>query len=424
MKSTKIFIYLIGSILMMNSVIAGTHTQFIAIGESGVILKSVDDGINWVSTSTSNSTDNLYGMNFSESKYFAVGDNGTLVTSSDGSSWNYLEHGLGTNQKILSITSNNGYMIAVGEKGLLLSSVNGIKWTFHDSHTLYDIQSITYANGIGFVAVGDNGTIISSSDGNKWGIQNISNNDLKSVIYNGRVFVVVGNNGAILTSNDGSNWVNQISPTSEDLNSIIYGNGQFLAVGSNGIILSSSDFKAARSWVKNQFNNTSLLTSITYGNGKFIVVGENGLIANSQDGINWNIVDSNTRAKFTNVNSNVFSNMYVLTCPSPDEISSKKNPNNRFFSWTYINADGIVYDTISSYLASESGVFLDFAGSAIYTSSNLEQTCEYSSNNTISQLTSEIFDQNKYNCNPAHCRSVISHKPIPYTTCQVTCIAK
>ncbi len=316
MKSLRIFIYAIGMLLVIGNALASVHTQFIAMGESGVILKSLDDGNNWEAVYNPNPRNSIYGMTFNESKYFGVGDNGSLIISTDGINWNYSENGLGTDQKILGIvTGSKGEMVAVGEKGLILSSNDGVKWKFHVSHTLYNLRSVSSGmSGVSFIAVGDNGTILTSEDGEQWSIKNVSNNVLNSVNYNGRVFVIVGDNGTILTSIDGSNWTKQPSPTSEDLLGVVYGSGaagEFLAVGSNGTIISTHDFKFAESWVKNPFSNTSSLNSVTYGNGEFVVVGENGLIANSQDGFNWNIVDSETKIRFTNVVAGFLNNIPV-----------------------------------------------------------------------------------------------------------------
>jgi len=59
----------------------------VAVGDSGNIVRSTDNGTTW-DNATSPTASNLFGVNFGNNTFVGVGNNGNIVRSTDnGSSW-------------------------------------------------------------------------------------------------------------------------------------------------------------------------------------------------------------------------------------------------------------------------------------------------------------------------------------------------
>ena len=102
---------------------------FIAVGQEGVILTSLD-GTTWTS-STSGSSEVIWNIYYENSTFVGVGASGTILTSSDGTTWT--SRTSGTTEALFGITYGNGTFVVVGDNesgsGTILSSADGITWT-------------------------------------------------------------------------------------------------------------------------------------------------------------------------------------------------------------------------------------------------------------------------------------------------------
>ena len=202
-------------------------------------------------------------------------------------------------------TDDSTIFVGVGNSGTIITSPDGTSWTKRTSGTIYNLNGVTYGNGL-FVTVGW-GTILTSSDGTTWterdGLRSTwaTPKYLKGVTYRKKLFVAVGRNGLILNSPDGITWKQRKSGTKYNLVGITYSpscgkaewkgldaglckNGIFVSVGKNGKIVTSFD---GNWWVKRTYVLPTWLNGVTYGNGTFVTVGDNGVIITSSDGISW-----------------------------------------------------------------------------------------------------------------------------------------
>lgn len=274
--------------------------------------------------------DYLYAVTYGSDLFVAVGDHGTIVTSVDGSSWTVRSSG--TNNRLNGIAYGNGLYIAVGENGIILTSPDGMTWTESfilqpfvplltevtfgngifiasgmTSSYIYSymsrdgitwtngpvgIHAVTHANGI-FLAVETyisihgyfpwSQTIVKSSDGVTW--TPVSAPDwpynISQIAYGEGLFVGVGGTSispAIVTSPDGITWTERTAGTAGSLYGIARGSGFFVAAGDNATIITSTD---GINWVAQKQSSSGTFAGVAYGNGTFVAVGSNGMILQS-----------------------------------------------------------------------------------------------------------------------------------------------
>ena len=244
-----------------------------AVGESGTILTSSDNGASW-DNRTSGSVNRLQGVTFGNNNFVAVGRSGTILTSSDnGTSWDI--------PGFTDATTNNLYGVTYGSFSL---SVNNK-----------------------FVVVDINGKIRTS---NRWGgswtenISSLSNDGLEAVTFANSLFVAVGWTGHIQTSSNGGQWYRGASGTTYRLRGVTYGNNTFVVTGYGGIILTSSNppvYASGAYWDSRNSGTTESLAGAIYGNGIFVAVGDSGTILTSSDVITWTPRSSGTSVGLTGV---------------------------------------------------------------------------------------------------------------------------
>jgi hypothetical protein len=100
------------------SVAYGNGT-FVAVGEKGTILSSID-GVNW-SPQISGITDWLRGIAFANGYFVAVGDAGTILTSPDGMNWDLpLYSDNGYDLEAVAYDTNQSAFAAVGGYGMIM----------------------------------------------------------------------------------------------------------------------------------------------------------------------------------------------------------------------------------------------------------------------------------------------------------------
>ena len=254
-----------GVVLNLNSVYIANEKYAAAVGDSGLILISSDDGNNWAKNNLPR-TISLSDVYISkEGRSIIVGDSSSVYYSesiTDSLRLIPLEKGY-TFFRIKFLNDNVGYI--TGNKGLILKTINsGRNW--YKTKTTSDeiIFDLSFFNDkIGF-AVGWNGTVLSTKDG--------------------------GENWSRFDGADTDNYLKSI-----DLNRDGYG----LIVGGDGTILRTSDFGA--SWDKTKLNSTGGFQKVRFiSENNSIVIGSRGTILISKDkGETWELVDS---PYFSNMN--------------------------------------------------------------------------------------------------------------------------
>jgi hypothetical protein len=324
----------------------GGHNTFVAVGDIGTTVTSIDGGANWA-TNAYISPDIFYAVTFAESGFVLVGSwSGALgnpsatFTSSDGLLWK--PRPANTTNSLTGLAFGNGELVAVGLNGTTSTTPDAKTWTVNTSGVFgINLQGVAFGNST-FVAVGDGGANFTSADGITWSIARfravvspltgvaygnnnfavvggksgvfgvaltspdglfwthqpaVSNIYLAAITFGTNsagtgLFVAVGNavagNGAmILTSTDGANWATHAAGTTT-LSGVTCGSGSagplFEVVGSAGIALTSD---GGTDWVSHSTAVFATMNAVAYGNGRFVAVGLNGTAQVSLDGTNW-----------------------------------------------------------------------------------------------------------------------------------------
>jgi photosystem II stability/assembly factor-like uncharacterized protein len=266
-----------------------------AVGDSGLILKTTNDGMEWIKQQ-SGVKSKLNAVSFVDANYgWAVGDNGTIISTTNGG-LNWLQRNTVFTQNLKEVSfvdQNNGW--AVGEEVILYTSDGGSDW-------INQINIIFNFNGVDFIdantgwAVGDDGIILKTTNGglNWW---------LQTCPVNGRlldVYIIDENNcwiassGAILkTTNSGATWGSY--GFDADIRGIYFSdlnNGWAVGGGQTILVLGSiiRTTNGGLSWTRQTLSGWRDLHSICFRNSdEGILVGESGTILNSTNGgIDWN----------------------------------------------------------------------------------------------------------------------------------------
>ena len=145
-----------------------TSTAFIGVGADGSVCYSTNaspqnHGEAWLCPSPIVSTKKLYGITYGNNKFIAVGQSGTVIRSDDGSVWETRTSN--TDRDLSSIAFGNDRFVGVGSYTVIVSTDNGT--IFLETETTLTFYDVTFGNGV-FVAVGPDEKIYTSTDGDTW----------------------------------------------------------------------------------------------------------------------------------------------------------------------------------------------------------------------------------------------------------------
>lgn len=224
-----------GTITLQNlrSVAAGQGI-WVAVGDSGVILRSVD-GKFW-ERSASPTSSVLRKVLWTGKVFKAIGDSGVYLSSVDGKQWERSK--IGNGLTLLDAVWSDTLKLVIADSCRVLRSTDGIQWT---SHKLADGAGglMRIAAGAGrYVVVGIHNMSFSSSNGADWedNESHASFGTAQSLLWTGSVFLV-GGEGIVETSLDGLTWKGSYNPIPQAyfLQMLGYGADR-LAMGSDGSV--------------------------------------------------------------------------------------------------------------------------------------------------------------------------------------------
>ena len=262
--------------------VAYGNNTFVAVGQSGTVRISSDNGATWDNNSTSGTTKWLAEIAYGNSTFVAVGQSGThLYSSDDGATWS-----VGTWTPTVDITGvafGNNTFLGVSSTYLTKSTDNGANWDLECSGLrIYDIA---FGGNSKFVGSGGSGAIGITDNGSSCGLgdSDTTTHYLYGTTSGNNKFLSVGSSGKlILFDNNGSNVSNLTSPVTKTLYSAAYGNNIFVAVGSKTVVVTNNVGGSAT-----ETENTYSFNDVTFGNGIFVAVGNDEIIYTSSDGDAW-----------------------------------------------------------------------------------------------------------------------------------------
>ncbi|OGO02825.1 MAG: hypothetical protein A2Y72_00235 [Chloroflexi bacterium RBG_13_53_26] len=248
----------------LNDVWGSSATTVYAVGDGGVILKTINSGTLWtaMTSATTNALNGVWGT--ADNNIFAVGDGGTVMRY-DGAAWSAMTSGTTSNLNDVWGSALDNVVYAVGDGGTILrykdggwsgmTSLTDVQlnsvwrisgsdvyavgaegtirrydgnvegtWTSMSSGTTLDLRHVWGSSASDIFFVGDEGTIRRYKDGNWYsmtidtgifpqlmGIWGSASNDVYVV---GELGVIIHYGGA------GTTWTQETSPTTKDLNAI------------------------------------------------------------------------------------------------------------------------------------------------------------------------------------------------------------
>ncbi|WP_342565440.1 Ig-like domain-containing protein [Paenibacillus sp. FSL R7-0345] len=348
----------------LNAIVYGGG-RLVAVGDSGKVITSSDDGVTWFAPASGVNVD-LNAVVYGDSKFVAVGDNGTILHFSEGSAWAKQESG--SDKDLNGISYGGNVFVAAGAEGEILSAPNALgTWTKGTSGVTSNLNSVSFNSNRFFIA-GDSGKLLYSGDGTTgWngsvsvagttdnllkikatdagyyiigsegaiffatkstnGVSNWEKfssptpSALKTITFANSTYITAGTDGLIGTSTDGRVWTKVVSGTTGDINSIAYGSGKFVTVGANGQTLTSSN--NGTSWSAGTSVDSTTLNGIVYGGNLFVAVGNSGKIVTSADGVNWTkVTDSKT---VSHLNAVAYGNNKYVAVGSDGTVVSSLN---------------------------------------------------------------------------------------------------
>jgi photosystem II stability/assembly factor-like uncharacterized protein len=255
-----------------------------AVGDSGTIIISNDDGKTWINKQKSfrGKFNDIYVNR--DKNAFIVGDSSTLFIGSnnlDSLTSIPMEKGY-TFFRIIFRDDKIGFI--TGNKGLILKTVNGgINWNKVSTKTNQIIFDIAFFDATRGLATGWNGLLLTTTDGgNNWtpNEQSLTDNYLKSVdVTSSGYGILTGGDGTIFFTRDyGKSWDKIETKMTNGFQKVKYINDDnVLIVGSQGSLLVSKDKGETWSLVDSQiFSNMNDIAVDAFG--KIYIVGVNGMM--------------------------------------------------------------------------------------------------------------------------------------------------
>jgi photosystem II stability/assembly factor-like uncharacterized protein len=295
-----------------------------AVGFSGVIFITEDNGSSWAQILSGSNSVSLWSGDFIYSIYFindsvgwAVGKRnqqwqteGTLIlrTTNGGKIWKTQFHQYGSNIVLSSVYFiNEDIGWATGEQGVeqgwvFRTTDGGENWIGMGVSPFKSVFFINENTGWATSPSYSQGIYKATDGGITWVEKSsISCSSVYfSDINNGWA---VGKGGSILKSTDGSEtWFAETSGTTNDLNCVkFYDSNIGMCVGNGGTVLLSTD--GGISWIPQPVSTTEALSAVGFANLNTVwIAGSNGTILNTTDlGYNWTSYNEVTENDLTSL---------------------------------------------------------------------------------------------------------------------------
>ena len=255
--------------------IAQGKGRYVAVGNNGRRLVSVDNGINWNDVNDAYRGDpkfSLHHIVYTGTEFIAVGGSGAFMRSTDGITWSYAT--ISANDLTALAFSASGELVAVGGWVILQSTDWGVTWGSPISAAF--THDITYGNKFVAVVSDDFYKPIWSDHGTTWNNSSVCDaGALHGIAFGNNTYVAVGVKGRIISSSNGDTWSQNVpagSDTVDDLRGIAYGNGVFVAVGGSWRITRST-VSNLNTWV-DEFKGTCGDDTKTYCHYRGVGYGE------------------------------------------------------------------------------------------------------------------------------------------------------
>lgn len=217
--------------------------QFIT-GSNGLIMKATSNtSFEILNTGVTNSINSIIRIGFGGVKDIAVGSDGLILHSvNNGLNWTVKTSGVPDNLNHIILRGRNLWIC--GDNGKILKSTNSsTSWNVLNTGTTNNIKSIYFSDTLKGFAVGSTGLFIKTTDGGtSWSGINLSTNvNLNNIIFSGDMGYISGDNGSIYRTTDlGNTWTKEICNSNQNITGVLLQNSypnKYYAIGHNGTLL-------------------------------------------------------------------------------------------------------------------------------------------------------------------------------------------
>lgn len=203
-----------------------THVV-VAVGFSGYIAWSSDDGLSWTNGTGLGAVhlhDVASNSDPAAPSFVAVGNSGEIRQSSDGAAWTSRTSGVASHLRSVIWDATNETFIAVGDAGVILTSPTGVTWTSRTSGTANDLWGVSAQPNGHAKACGEDRTIVRSVDGGvTWDDDTVSASGSGQMYFNicfspGLAsWVAMEPNGQVIgCAEDGSTWSDVLASSARE----------------------------------------------------------------------------------------------------------------------------------------------------------------------------------------------------------------
>jgi photosystem II stability/assembly factor-like uncharacterized protein len=300
----------------LETLIGGATGRYVASGEGGLIMESLDAGVRWqtVSPALNHTLREVVALP-DASTFVAVGALGAVLRSMDGGGrWRsvdvrYPNANAPPTLRALHIDVSSGALLAAGPPGTIMRSIDsGTSWRLQHWRPLEAEEAFPWlldtAGNRSVVALEARGKFYVSHDsGASWQRRAVKTDREfwhGATLHTREVSVVAGQKGVAAVSRDrGASW--QVVDTDVPID--LYGSfadertAAFFLMGNEGVLLRSTDL--GQTWQRLASGVTSALRRmLRVPNGSALLAfGAHGAIIRSEDGISWRAVRSSTASE-------------------------------------------------------------------------------------------------------------------------------
>jgi photosystem II stability/assembly factor-like uncharacterized protein len=285
---------------------AATFKQVWAVGGSGTIRNSADEGTTWQGQTSSTSI-TLRAVDFVDTQNgWAVGDGGLILrTTNGGATWTAVSSLGGFIGDIDFVDPNRGWAVgSVGGSRIFVTSNGGLTWSVQPLVTspTFGLNSIDMLDGSnGWVAGGFTTVARTTNGGATWTpIPTPASTSFLDIDFADPLRGVVASAEILATTNGGATWNVYASPQIIDAVDLVDASRGW-AVGRFGTILSTTD--GGLSWTPQTSGTTQHLIGVDFVDAsRGWAVGTGGVILHtSNGGATWTLQASGTTQFLTGV---------------------------------------------------------------------------------------------------------------------------
>lgn len=255
----------------LNSIATNGNGVWIAVGNSGYITRSSDDGKTWTSINSS-TTDDLSDIDTDNNGVWViscVNDSNVLRSDDNGLTWELVEISTSIEWESLSTDKNGIWIIASRNSSTKNKSTdNGLTW-FNISAPGPVLELSTDRNGVWIYADDSFECFRSTDNGSTWAAIDLPggnvNNRVTGISYGNGVWVIVSLDGFIVRSEDGGLTWEEASlnvNTANFMSVATDGNGRWVADATRTPYISNDD---GLTWTRGENLSTSTNAMTAFG---------------------------------------------------------------------------------------------------------------------------------------------------------------